>query len=146
MPALWLAALAAFLQARWVGHHNSERGAHRSVCLQQPGTGARLGGTLSQTQCSSSYLARRQTTGRERRGAAPLPTRRAAGANGVSLILVASMAKRLTPCFSRQQPANAFRRPYFNRSASSTSTTGTSLAPTSRMASRMVLAVAIHWI
>jgi len=53
---------------------------------------------VSQGEHEWSNLTRRQTIGRERRRAASLPSRRAARANGVSLILDAPIAKRLTPC------------------------------------------------
>ena len=56
---------------------------------------------MSQREHEWHNLARRPTVGGECRGATPLPTRRAAGANGVCLTSDASIAKRLTPCWPR---------------------------------------------
>jgi hypothetical protein len=65
---------------------------------------------VSQRELEWSKLTRRQTIGRERRGAASLSTRRAARANRVSLTLDASIAQRLTPC---SLPGRRFAVPFY---------------------------------
>jgi len=97
LSQLWLAALASFLQARRVDHRNNQPGATRILCLQQPGPGTRFRGPVSQSERRYADLARWQTIGSERRGAAPLPTRRATSASGVSLTLDASTQKGKLP-------------------------------------------------
>jgi len=73
---------------------DDERGQARSVCVQQPGLGPRSRGSLSQRERRCRPSSRRKTVGSGSGGAAWVPTRRAAGANGVSPALVASIAQK----------------------------------------------------
>src|SRR5437588_1198909 len=69
LSALWLAAFAPLFQVGWLDHRNSERGAAGSVCLQQPNTATRLGGSVSQSERRGSYTARWKTLSADHREA-----------------------------------------------------------------------------